>query len=41
MKAHLRRVGARTIDDLWRAVGDIYSPEECHTYFKATGYAYD
>ena len=44
LKAHLRRIGARTIDDLWRAVGsicDLYSPEECLNYFKAAGYAYD
>lgn len=44
LKAHLRRIGARTIDDLWRAVGsicDLYSPEECRNYFTAAGYAYD
>lgn len=44
LKAHLRRIGARTIDDLWKAVGsicDLYSPEECHNYFKKAGYAYD
>lgn len=44
MKAHLRRIGARTIDELWRAVGcicDLYSPEECLNYFAAAGYAYD
>jgi transposase len=44
LKAHLRRIGARTIDELWRAVGSIcnlYSPEECHNYFKAAGYASD
>src|SRR5690606_5606468 len=32
LKAHLRRIGARTIDALWRAIGnicDLYSPEEC------------
>jgi transposase len=44
LKANLRRVGARTIDDLWRAVGsicDMYEPAECRNYFKAAGYAYD
>jgi transposase len=44
LKAHLRRIGARTIDDLWRAVGsicDLYPPEECRNYFTAAGYAYD
>jgi transposase len=44
LKAHLRRIGARTIDDLWRAVGsicDLYSAEECQNYFKAAGYGHD
>jgi transposase len=44
LKAHLRRVGARTIDALWKAVGDIcalYSPEECWNYLRAAGYASD
>ena len=44
LKAHLRRIGARTIDDLWRAVGSIcelYSPDECQNYFNAAGYGYD
>ena len=42
LKAHLRRIGARTIDALWRAVGDIcclYSQEECWNYLRAAGYA--
>ena len=32
LKAHLRRIGAGTIDALWRAIGDIhalYSEQEC------------
>lgn len=44
LKAHLRRIGARTIDDLWRAVGsicDLYTPDECQNYFNAAGYGYD
>ena len=44
LKAHLRRISARTIDDLWRAVGsicDLYSPEECQNYFTAAGYGYN
>ena len=44
LKAHLRRIGARTIDDLWRAVGsicDLYSPNECRNYFNAAGYGYN
>ncbi len=42
LKAHLRRAGARTIDALWRAVGeicDLFGPDECWNYFKAAGYA--
>lgn len=44
LKAHLRRIGARTIDALWRAAGSIcelYSPEECWNYLEAAGYAPD
>ncbi|MQP67497.1 IS630 family transposase, partial [Niveispirillum sp. SYP-B3756] len=36
--------GARTIDDLWRAIGnicDLYDQDECWNYFKAAGYASD
>ncbi|MDF0602776.1 IS630 family transposase, partial [Psychromarinibacter sp. C21-152] len=43
-KAHLRRLKARTLDGLWRAVGDIcdlFEPDECRNYFKAAGYAHD
>ncbi|MEM6416083.1 MAG: transposase, partial [Pseudomonadota bacterium] len=42
LKAHLRKGAHRTIDALWRAIGDIcqlYEPEECQNYFKAAGYA--
>jgi transposase len=44
LKAHLRRIGARTIDALWKAVGsicDLYTPQECWNYLKAAGYAHD
>jgi transposase len=44
LKSHLRRIGARTIDALWKAVGsicDLYSPDECWNYFKAAGYVAD
>jgi len=44
LKAHLRRIKARSIDDLWRAVGnicDLYSPEECWNFLKHAGYASD
>lgn len=42
LKTHLRRIGARTYDHLIRAIGnicDLYDPQECRNYFKATGYA--
>ena len=35
-KAHLRQIGARTFDDLFKALGDICSmfpPQECWTCF--------
>ena len=41
LKAHLRATAARTIDDLWKAIGNIcmlFSPEECSNYFGAAGY---
>ena len=41
LKAHLRRIGARTLDVLWRAIGeicDLFDPDECWNYFKAAGY---
>lgn len=44
LKAHLRRIGARTIDALWAAVGsicDLYSPDECRNYLRAAGYVAD
>ena len=44
LKAHLRRIGARTLNALWQAVGDIcalYSAEECRNDLVAAGYASD
>jgi transposase len=44
LKAHLRKAAARTIDALWRAVGDIcslFTPEECWNFFKAHSYVAD
>lgn len=44
LKALLRAAGARTYDDLWRAIGDIcdlFERDECWNYFKAAGYAHD
>ena len=44
LKAHLRRIGARTIDALWKAVGnicDLYTPDECWNYLREAGYVAD
>ena len=44
LKAHLRRIKARTFEDLWRAAGhvsNLFSPQERWTYLKAAGYASD
>jgi len=41
LKAHMRRIGARTLDALWRAVGEVcglFDPDECWSYFKEAGY---
>lgn len=44
LKAHLRRIGARTIEELWKAVGsicDLYTPDECWKHLRHAGYASD
>jgi transposase len=44
IKAHLRAAAARTIDALWKAIGNIcelFSAEECFNYFKAAGYGFN
>lgn len=44
LKAHLRRIGARTIEAIWQAIGDIcaiYTEQECCNYLKQAGYASD
>jgi len=44
LKAHLRRIGARTFDQLFYAIGEIcglFTPEECWNYLVAAGYASD
>lgn len=44
LKAHLRRIGARTYDDLIAAIGDVcdlFEPQECRNFFKAARYASD
>jgi len=41
LKSHLRSRAVRTIDQLWKVIGDIcklFSPTECRNYFKAAGY---
>jgi transposase len=41
LKSFLRKRAARTIDDLWTAIGDAipqFTPQECANYFTATGY---
>ena len=42
LKAHLRKIGARTFDALIKALGDIcdmFSPQECWYFPMAAGYA--
>ena len=42
LKAHLRRIGARTFDTLINAIGevcDLFTPEECWNFFRHAGYA--
>tara|TARA_A200000159_G_scaffold127373_1_gene122974 strand:- start:17 stop:547 length:531 start_codon:yes stop_codon:yes gene_type:complete len=44
LKALIRKVAARTYDDLWRAVGNVcslFTPEECYNFFVAAGYQTD
>jgi len=41
LKAHLRRIGARTIEELQDAIAsviDLFSPQECANYLDAAGY---
>ncbi|EFM61748.1 ISSpo6, transposase OrfB [Brucella sp. NF 2653] len=41
LKALLRKAAARTVDALWRAVGnicDMFTPDECWNHLKAAGY---
>jgi transposase len=42
IKAHLRKAEARTVDALWRVLGDIcdlFEPHECWNYLRGAGYA--
>ncbi len=41
LKALLRKAAARTIPELWNAIGDAlpaFTPDECANYFTTTGY---
>jgi transposase len=41
LKALLRKTAARSVEDLWRAIGeaiDAFTPGECQNYFAACGY---
>ena len=41
LKALLRTAAARTVDELWRVIGDsldAFTPAECANYFAAAGY---
>lgn len=43
LKALLRAKAIRTIDELWRAIGQIcrlFEPDECQNYFTAAGYGF-
>ena len=43
LKAHLRARAVRTIDELWKAIGqicDLFQPEKCKNYFTAAGYGF-
>jgi transposase len=43
LKAHLRKAGARTYDEVWKAIGDIcnlFTVKECRNFFKAAGYEF-
>lgn len=42
LKAHLRRTGAQTFDQLIQAIGEIchlFTPDKCRNGFKAAEYA--
>lgn len=42
LKAHLRRIGARSFTGLFEALSeicDLYTPQECWNYFREAGYA--
>ena len=41
LKALLRKAAERTVDGLWNTIGrpvDLFTPQECDSYFAAAGY---
>lgn len=41
LKAILKKIAARTVDELWSAIGeaiDAFTPAECENYFNAAGH---
>jgi len=41
LKAHMKRLAIRTVDELWKGVGEIlklFSNQECSNFFAASGY---
>ncbi|WP_310620136.1 IS630 family transposase [Flexibacterium corallicola] len=44
LKTLIRKIAARSYDDLWKAVGqvcDLFSEQECYNFFNAAGYKSD
>ena len=42
LKAHLKRLASRTVEELWKTTGkicDLFTAQECANFFKADGYA--
>ena len=41
LKALLRKLAARTYEELWQAVGHVcslFTPKKCYNFFKTAGY---
>jgi transposase len=41
LKAFLKKLAPRTVDDLWQAIAlavEIFTPDDCQNYFAAAGY---
>lgn len=44
LKAFLKKLAPRTVDDLWQAIAlavEIFTPDDCHNFFAAAGYDLD